>query len=84
MPVCWSFFFAHLVFSVLFLFWTVLVAVVLTSVARTHTIEIRRFMCELYFDAQILDRKFRRSLAAAASREMKDNLRRNFHFCRKK
>ncbi len=71
LEVCWSFFAFHLVFSAFFLAWSVLVAVVLVSVARTHTIEIRRFMCELSLDAQIHDRKFRHnyndSAAAAAA-----------------
>jgi len=55
--VCQVYWVCQMVFSVFFLLWNLLVAVVLVSVARTQTISIRRFLKELEFDAQLLDRQ---------------------------
>ena len=48
-----------MIFSVFFLVWNLLVAVVLVSVARTQTINIRKFLRELEHDALLLDGRLR-------------------------
>eukprot|EP00088_Acartia_fossae_P009007 TRINITY_DN14341_c0_g1_i8.p1 TRINITY_DN14341_c0_g1~~TRINITY_DN14341_c0_g1_i8.p1 ORF type:complete len:318 (-),score=46.86 TRINITY_DN14341_c0_g1_i8:191-1144(-) len=57
--VCQVYWICQMVFSVFFLVWNLLVAVVLVSVARTQTISIRRFLKELEADAKLLDNQFR-------------------------
>ena len=74
LEICQSFFLFQFVYSLFFLLWNALVALVLISVARTHTIDIRRFMRELGIDAHLLDRKFRRNFYNPESRESKDSL----------
>jgi hypothetical protein len=56
--VCQVYWICQIVFSVFFLVWNLLVAVVLVSVARTQTISIRRFLKELEGDARLLDKQF--------------------------
>ena len=51
----------QVIFSVFFLVWNLLVAVVLVSVARTQTINIRKFLRELEHDALLLDGRLRTS-----------------------
>lgn len=55
--VCQVYWASQVVFSLFFLVWNLLVAVVLVSVARTQTINIRRFLKEIEQDALLLDRK---------------------------
>jgi len=55
--VCQVYWICQMVFSVFFLVWNLLVAVVLVSVARTQTINIRRFLKELEGDARLLDKQ---------------------------
>ncbi|XP_023337962.1 uncharacterized protein LOC111708736 [Eurytemora carolleeae] len=55
--VCQVYWSCQVVFSIFFLAWNLLVAVVLVSVARTQTISIRRFLKELEQDAVLLDRQ---------------------------
>ena len=43
---------------------------------RTHTIDLRRFMRELGFDAHLQDKLFRKSHFSPGSVESKDSLRR--------
>ena len=75
--ICQSFYFCQLLFSLFFLVWNVLVAVALISVARTHTIDIRRFMCELAYDAHLHDKHFRKNFYNPKSTGFKDNLKGN-------
>lgn len=49
--ICTMHFFLHVIYSVFSLMWHGLVCMVLVSVARTHTIGIRRFIKELEADA---------------------------------
>ena len=74
LEICRSFFFFQLVYSLFFLLWNALVALVLISVARTHTIDIRRFMRELGIDAHLHDKKFRKNFYNPESMESKDTL----------
>ncbi len=53
-----------------------MVAVVLISVARTNTVDIRRFMHELNCDAHLHDKQFRRSFCGRDSEEYRDSLKR--------
>jgi len=55
--VCQVYWICQMVFSVFFLVWNLLVAVVLVSVARTQTISIRRFLKELEMDAMLMGRR---------------------------
>ena len=45
------------------------------SVARTHTIDIRRFMCELAYDAHLHDKQFRKNFYNPKSTGFNDNLK---------
>lgn len=74
LEICQSFFLFQFVYSLFFLLWNALVALVLISVARTHTIDIRRFMRELGIDAHLLDRNFRKNFYNPESMESKDTL----------
>ena len=73
--ICQCFFFFQFVFSLCYLVWNVLLGVCLISVARTHTIDIRRFIYELDCDAHLQDQQFRRQFYAPESLESKDTLR---------
>ncbi|GFS28025.1 hypothetical protein ElyMa_005328000 [Elysia marginata] len=53
--VCEVYFSARVLYSAFNLFWNLLVATILLSVCRTHTISIRRFMKELLYDNQIYE-----------------------------
>lgn len=53
--VCEVYFLARIVFSCFNLIWNLLVASVLLSVCRTHTICIRRFIKELLYDNKIYE-----------------------------
>lgn len=57
--VCQVYWGSQMIFSCFFLAWNLLVAVVLVSVARTQTINIRRFLRELEQDAILLDKQLR-------------------------
>ena len=63
----------QVIFSVFFLVWNLLVAVVLVSVARTQTINIRKFLRELEHDALLLDGRLRTSYGE--KRPMKEDLK---------
>ena len=63
----------QVIFSVFFLVWNLLVAVVLVSVARTQTIHIRKFLRELEHDALLLDGRLRTSYGE--KRPMKEDLK---------
>ena len=73
--ICQVLYFSQLVFSVFFLLWNGMVAVVLISVARTHTISIRKFIGELEVDACLHDQKLRESLYSKGSHEAKDSFK---------
>ena len=64
---------SQVIFSVFFLVWNLLVAVVLVSVARTQTIHIRKFLRELEHDALLLDGRLRTSYGE--KRPMKEDLK---------
>ena len=68
------------IFSFFFLVWNGIVAVILVSVARTHTMNIRKFICQLECDAYILDTKFRQMFYSNNSNEAKDSLNGNYIF----
>lgn len=53
--VCQIQFVSRVIFSIFSLIWNTLVAIVLISLCRTHTIGIRRFIRELEFDALMHD-----------------------------
>jgi len=55
--ICKIYWASQVLFSLHFLVWNLLVAVVLVSVARTQTINIRKFLHELEQDAILLDRQ---------------------------
>lgn len=74
-PICRCFYFFQLLFSFFFLIWNVVVGVCLISVARTHTIDIRRFLVELNYDAHLQDEQFRRNFYTPESYESKDTLK---------
>ena len=57
--ICQTYWISQVIFSVFFLVWNLLVAVVLVSVARTQTINIRKFLRELEHDALLLDGRLR-------------------------
>ena len=59
--ICQTYWISQVIFSVFFLVWNLLVAVVLVSVARTQTINIRKFLRELEHDALLLDGRLRTS-----------------------
>ncbi|KAJ9586174.1 hypothetical protein L9F63_020179, partial [Diploptera punctata] len=65
--VCKFRFVCQAVFSVFALLWNILVAVVLVSVCRTHTISIRKFILELEKDAVICNTR------DDAARQVKNN-----------
>ena len=65
------------IFSLFFLIWNGIVAVILVSVARTHTISIRKFICQLECDAYLIDTKFRQMFYSDNSNEAKDSLKGN-------
>lgn len=69
--ICQIYWGSQVVFSILFLVWNLLVAVVLVSVARTQTINIRKFLRELEQDAMMLDKQ----LQTSYGRISKDNLK---------
>jgi len=71
--ICQVYWATQVIFSLLFLVWNLLVAVVLVSVARTQTINIRRFLRELEQDAFLLDRSLQASYGA--SKPLKDDLK---------
>ena len=64
----------QVIFSVFFLVWNLLVAVVLVSVARTQTIHIRKFLRELEHDALLLDGRLRTSYGDKPMKEDLKNL----------
>ena len=73
--ICQVLYFSQLVFSLFFLLWNGLVAVVLISVARTHTISIRKFIGELEVDACLHDQKLRETLYSKGSHDAKDSFK---------
>ena len=73
--ICQTFYFFQLIFSLFFMVWNVLVAVVLISISRTHTIQIRTFMRELIYDAHLHDKKFRKNFYAPTSAGFNDTLK---------
>ena len=77
LTICHTYFLSQTVFSFFFLLWNGIVAVILVSVARTHTVNIRRFICQLECDAFLLDRTFRKMFYADNSFESKDSLKGN-------
>lgn len=49
--ICQFYYFSQVIFSAFFLLWNAMVGAALICVARTHTISIRRFICQLECDA---------------------------------
>ena len=52
-----------------------MVGAALICVARTHTIAIRKFICQLECDAYLHDQKLRAKLYNRGSRESRDSLK---------
>uniref|UniRef100_A0A0K2SVV7 Putative LOC590843 [Strongylocentrotus purpuratus] n=1 Tax=Lepeophtheirus salmonis TaxID=72036 RepID=A0A0K2SVV7_LEPSM len=73
--ICHSYFISQSIFSFFFLVWNVLVSLVLVSVARTHTISLRRFLSELESDAHYHDLRFRNEYYSGESSDGKDTLK---------
>jgi len=71
--ICQIYWASQMIFSLFFLVWNLLVAVVLVSVARTQTINIRKFLRELEHDAFLLDRKIQASYGNG--KPLKDDLK---------
>ena len=74
MGICQTYWISQVIFSVFFLVWNLLVAVVLVSVARTQTINIRKFLRELEHDAILLDGRLRTSYGEKPMKEDLKNL----------
>jgi len=72
--ICQTYWISQVIFSVFFLVWNLLVAVVLVSVARTQTINIRKFLRELEHDALLLDGRLRTSYGEKPMKEDLKNL----------
>ena len=77
LSICQIYFLSQAIFSFFFLVWNGIVAVVLISVARTHTVNIRKFICQLECDAYLLDKKFRKMFYPDQSADSKDSLQGN-------
>ena len=73
--ICQFYFFSQVIFSVFFLLWNALVGAALICVARTHTIAIRRFICQLECDAYLRDTDLRKTLYSQDSQESRDSLK---------
>ena len=73
--ICQVLYFSQLVYSLFFLLWNGLVAVVLISVARTHTISIRKFICQLEVDAYLRDQNLRETLYSKGSHDAQDSFK---------
>jgi len=58
--ICQTYWLNQVVFSGFFLVWNGVVAMVLVSVSRTHTVSIRRVISLLDFDAYLIDRERRK------------------------
>jgi len=67
--ICQTYWISQVVFSLFFLVWNLLVAVVLVSVARTQTIQIRKFLQELEHDALLLDQKLNASYKIKSNKD---------------
>jgi len=70
--ICQIYWVTQMIFSVFFLVWNLLVAVVLVSVARTQTINIRRFLKELEHDAILLNQKLQVSFGKSSKDDLKN------------
>ena len=73
--ICQTYWASQVIFSLFFLVWNTLVAVVLVSVARTQTIQIRNFLQELEHDALLLDQKLTASYGSQGLKANKDDLK---------
>lgn len=73
--ICQTYWASQVIFSLFFLVWNTLVAVVLVSVARTQTIQIRKFLQELEHDALLLDQKLTASYGSQGLKANKDDLK---------
>ena len=73
--ICQTYWVSQVIFSLFFLVWNTLVAVVLVSVARTQTIQIRKFLQELEHDALLLDQKLTASYGSQGLKANKDDLK---------
>jgi len=73
--ICQVYFFSQAVYSLFFLLWNAMVGAALICVARTHTIAIRKFICQLECDAYLHDQKLRAKLYNRGSRESRDSLK---------
>ena len=73
--ICQTYWASQVFFSLFFLVWNTLVAVVLVSVARTQTIQIRKFLQELEHDALLLDQKLTASYGSQGLKASKDDLK---------
>jgi len=71
--ICQIYWASQMIFSLFFLVWNLLVAVVLVSVARTQTINIRKFLRELEHDAFLLDKKLQ--VSYGNGKAIKDDLK---------
>jgi len=67
--ICQTYFLSQVVFSLFFLLWNGVVAMVLVSVARTHTVSIRRLICQLDCDAYLIDQQLRKKQSNTSSKE---------------
>jgi len=70
--ICQTYWLNQVLFSCFFLLWNGVVAMVLVSVSRTHTVSIRRFIRLLDFDAYLIDRERRKK--NKKTRESDENL----------
>jgi len=73
--ICQVYFFSQAVYSVFFLLWNAMVGAALICVARTHTIAIRKFICQLDLDAFLHDQRLRAKLYNRGTRESRDSLK---------
>lgn len=73
--ICQTYWASQVIFSLFFLVWNTLVSVVLVSVARTQTIQIRKFLQELEHDALLLDQKLTASYGSQGLKASKDDLK---------
>ena len=70
--ICQFNYFSQVIYSVFFLLWTAMVGAVLICVSRTHTISIRRFICQLEYDSFLRDQKLREKLYEKGSQDAND------------
>jgi len=77
--ICQTYWLNQVVFSCFFLVWNGVVAMVLVSVSRTHTVSIRRFINLLDFDAYLIDKE-RRKKQPKSKNNTRDSDENLFHW----